>query len=90
MHTARDEACEHAIGHGAGMDAAACLRSLVGPSNAGKWVVASQDADLRDKMLAAQAAGKAAFWADPAKKAARIAKRAATIERRRAERLAQI
>jgi group I intron endonuclease len=44
-----------------------------------------QDADARAKLLAAQAAGKAAFWADPEKRAARIAKRRETIERKKAE-----
>jgi len=44
-----------------------------------------QDADAREKLLAAQAAGKAAFWADPEKKAARIAKRRETLERKKAE-----
>jgi group I intron endonuclease len=43
------------------------------------------DEEMRAKILAAQAAGKAAFWADPVKRAARIAKRAATIARKKAE-----
>jgi len=42
------------------------------------------DPEKRARLLAAQAAGKAAFWADPEKRAARIAKRAATIESKRA------
>lgn len=43
-----------------------------------------QDPAQREKLKAAQAAGKAAFWADPEKKAARIAKRRATIEAKKA------
>jgi hypothetical protein len=43
------------------------------------------DEEKRAKILAAQAAGKAAFWADPVKRAARIAKRAATFARKKAE-----
>lgn len=42
------------------------------------------DPEKRARLLAAQAAGKAAFWADPVKRADRIAKRAATIASKRA------
>lgn len=43
-----------------------------------------RDPAQREKLKAAQAAGKAAFWADPVKKAARIEKRRATIAAKRA------
>lgn len=43
-----------------------------------------QDPAQREKLKAAQAAGKAAFWADPIKRAARIAKRRATIAAKKA------
>lgn len=42
------------------------------------------DPEQKEKLKAAQAAGKAAFWADPVKKAARIAKRRATIAAKKA------
>ena len=38
------------------------------------------DPEKREKLKAAIAVGKAAFWADPVKRAARIAKRRATID----------
>lgn len=43
-----------------------------------------ENPEQRAKLKAAQAAGKAAFWADPEKKAARIAKRRATIAAKKA------
>lgn len=49
-----------------------------------------QDPEKRALLLKTQAAGKAAFWADPVKRAARIAKRAATIARNKAAKVAQI
>lgn len=57
------------------------FRAKVAEATRAQW----QDADARAKLLAAQAAGKAAFWADPEKKAARIAKRRATLERKKSE-----
>lgn len=42
--------CHHKHGHAPGTDASACLRQLVGPSNAGKFVVATQDGALRDAL----------------------------------------
>lgn len=43
-----------------------------------------QDPVQREKLKAAQAAGKAAFWADPIKRAARIEKRRATFAAKKA------
>ena len=40
--------CRHKHGHKEGTDASECIRLLVGPSNASKYVVATQDAGLRD------------------------------------------
>jgi len=42
--------CSHKHGHGADMDAGSCIRSLVGATNEGHWVVGTQDADLRDAL----------------------------------------
>jgi U3 small nucleolar RNA-associated protein 23 len=42
--------CHHKHGHAPGTDASACLRQLVGPANAGKFLVATQDAALRDAL----------------------------------------
>lgn len=43
-----------------------------------------QDPEAKARLKAAQAAGKAAFWADPVKRAARIEKRRATLEAKKA------
>lgn len=43
-----------------------------------------QDPEQREKLKAAQAEGKAAFWADPVKRAARIEKRRATLAAKKA------
>lgn len=39
--------CRHKHGHTDGMDPGACIRDLVGKSNTGRWIVLTQDADLR-------------------------------------------
>ena len=43
---------KHGPAHGEGCSAAQCARLLVGAENAGKWVVATQDAALRDALRA--------------------------------------
>jgi len=42
--------CRKNHGHPAGMDAYACCTSLVGAANEGKWILVSQDAELRKSM----------------------------------------
>jgi U3 small nucleolar RNA-associated protein 23 len=42
--------CRHKHGHAADTDASECIRQLVGPANAARFLVATQDAQLRDAM----------------------------------------
>jgi len=49
---ARHESVRGGANHGADCGAAECAAALVGARNAGRWVVASQDAGLRDRLRA--------------------------------------
>lgn len=42
--------CRHKHGHTPDMDASACIKAFVEPKNDGKWIILSQDKDLRSSL----------------------------------------